>query len=39
LLFALFKQDEAKLFWPRLTKEKKKNQYITIDWQKWVDED
>ena len=26
-------------YWPRLTKEKVKNSRITVDWNKWVDED
>ena len=30
------KKDE---WWPRLTKEKVKNQKITVDWAKWIDED
>ena len=39
LLFVLEKKDQDTAFWPRLTKEKVKNQYIQIDWSKWVDED
>ena len=39
LLFVLEKKDKDAAFWPRLTKEKVKNQYIQIDWSKWVDED
>ena len=39
LLFVLEKSDKDAAFWPRLTKEKVKSQYIVIDWNKWVDED
>jgi hypothetical protein len=39
LLIVLAKKDTAKHFWPRLTKSAVKNQYIQIDWAKWVDED
>ena len=39
LLFVLSKKDQNGEFWPRLTKDKVKNQYITVDWSKWVDED
>ena len=39
LLFVLAKKDPSKPFWTRLTKNKEKNQYIQIDWTKWVDED
>jgi hypothetical protein len=31
-------QDEEE-WWTRLTKEKTKNQQITIDWSRWVDPD
>ena len=38
--FRLTKQeDDREEYWPRLTKDKTKNQKITIDWSKWVDED
>ena len=39
LLFVIAKKDSSKPFWTRLTKNKEKNQYIQIDWSKWVDED
>jgi hypothetical protein len=38
-LIVLQKKDDTKSFWPRLTKATAKNQYIQIDWGKWVDED
>jgi len=31
--------DDQEEYWPRLTKDKAKNQKIQIDWSKWVDED
>ena len=38
--FSLTKQeDDREEYWPRLTKDKTKNQKISIDWSKWVDED
>lgn len=39
LIFVLEKQNPSAPFWPRLLKTKDKNQYIQIDWSKWVDED
>ena len=33
------KDKEQEEWWPRLTKDKAKNQQITIDWDKWVDPD
>jgi len=33
------KDKEQEEWWPRLTKEKVKNQQITIDWNKWIDPD
>ena len=39
LFFAINKKDKDGEFWPRLIKEKAKNQYIQVDWAKWVDED
>ena len=39
MLFALQKKDKNQPYWPRLTKENKKSQYIQIDWNKWIDED
>lgn len=35
----IVKTDTDAEHWPRLTKEKLKNQHIQIDWSKWVDED
>lgn len=35
----LAKKDVTKNYWPRLIKNSAKNQYIQIDWDKWVDED
>lgn len=35
LLFVIQKK-EPSAFWPRLTKTKEKNQFIQIDWSKWV---
>lgn len=37
MLFILAKKDTNTGFWPRLIKPKEKNQYIQIDWFKWVD--
>ena len=39
LFFVLSKKAQDEAFWPRVTKEKVKNQYISVDWAKWVDED
>lgn len=39
MIFVLVKKDQNKGFWPRLTKQGKKTQYIQIDWDKWVDQD
>ena len=33
------KEQEPDDWWPRITKEKVKNQFITIDWSKWIDPD
>jgi len=33
------KKDKNAPFWPRLLKTQAKNQYIQVDWSKWVDED
>ena len=33
------KEKETDEWWPRLQKEKVKNQLITIDWSKWIDPD
>jgi hypothetical protein len=35
----LEKKNVNAAFWPRLIKSKEKNQYIHVDWAKWVDED
>lgn len=37
--FKIRKAATDKEYWPRLTKEKVKSQYIQIDWNKWKDED
>jgi hypothetical protein len=39
MLFVLQKKNSNAAFWPRLVKGKEKNQYIQVDWAKWVDED
>lgn len=39
MLFVLKKKNVTAAFWPRLIKSKDKNQYIQVDWAKWVDED
>ena len=33
------KEKDPDEWWPRITKEKVKNQFITIDWSKWIDPD
>ena len=33
------KEKDPDEWWPRLTKDKVKNQLITIDWSKWIDPD
>ena len=38
-IITLAKEDKEAEYWPRLTKEKVKNSRITVDWNKWVDED
>ena len=38
-IITLAKEDTEQEYWPRITKEKIKNSRITIDWNKWVDED
>ena len=38
-IITLAKADKEAEYWPRLTKEKVKNSRITVDWNKWVDED
>ena len=38
-IITLAKEDKDAEYWPRLTKEKVKNSRITVDWNKWVDED
>ena len=37
LFFVIQKKDPDADFWPRLLKAKEKNQYIQVDWSKWVD--
>ncbi len=40
VIFRLVKQEvDRSEYWPRLTKDKVKNQKIQVDWSKWVDED
>ena len=38
-IITLAKADKDAEYWPRLTKDKVKNSRITVDWNKWVDED
>ena len=33
------KEADTDDWWPRISKEKTKNQLITIDWSKWIDPD
>ena len=33
------KNKEAEEYWPRLTKDKTKNNHIKIDWAKWIDQE
>lgn len=35
----LAKKDKEASYWPRLIKETGKNNYITVDWNKYIDED
>ena len=35
----LFKKNTDAGFWKRLTKDDKKNNFIVVDWSKYVDED
>ena len=39
LFFVLDKKNHEAPFWTRLIKPTAKNQYIQVDWSKWVDED
>jgi hypothetical protein len=39
IILNIVKKDASADHWPRLTKDKVKNQHIQIDWSKWVDED
>ena len=40
IIFCIIKNDDdQEEYWPRLTKEKVKNQKISPDWSRWVDED
>ena len=39
MLVVLQKKEADQPFWTRVTKSPAKNQYIQIDWSKWVDED
>lgn len=38
-LYISKKDQEQEEWWPRLTKDKTKNQKITIDWSRWIDQD
>ena len=38
-IITLAKADKEAEYWTRLTKDKVKNSRITVDWNKWVDED
>jgi hypothetical protein len=38
-IITLAKAETDGEYWPRLTKDKVKNSRITVDWNKWVDED
>ena len=38
-IITLAKADQEAEYWPRLTKDKVKNSRLTVDWNKWVDED
>ena len=37
--FSISKKNESAAFWPRVTKEKVKQNNITVDWTNWIDED
>jgi hypothetical protein len=37
--FSIAKKSDTEAFWPRLTKEKVKLNFVTVDWARWVDED
>jgi hypothetical protein len=37
LVMILEKKEKGKSYWVRLTKDVIKNQYIQIDWNKWID--
>ena len=39
IILNIVKKNTEAEHWPRLTKDKIKNQHIQIDWSKWVDED
>ena len=40
IMFTIVKNDDdQEEYWPRLTKDKIKNQKIAVDWARWVDED
>ena len=38
-IFTIAKKEVEDEYWPRITKDKIKNSRITVDWNKWVDED
>lgn len=37
--FSISKKNKEEKFWPRLTQQKEKLKYISVDWGRWVDED
>ena len=37
--FSISKRNKETQFWPRLTKQKEKLKYISVDWERWIDED
>lgn len=37
--FSISKKNKEASFWPRLTKQKEKLKFISVDWARWVDED
>jgi prostaglandin-E synthase len=39
VVLVIAKEAGSEGFWPRLTKDKAKQPYIKVDWDKWVDED
>ena len=39
IVVSIAKKDKTTEYWPRLLKQAGKNQRITVDWSKWIDED